>query len=165
MTAWESGRFGHLLVTVAGDPYQKSTRRPIAPASHRLAMAHAAFDDLEGVDVSDREITRPGPTYTVDTVRELCATGLDVELLVGADAAASLDSWHAAADLSALVSVGVFPRDDLPVVLSPAWRVHVFPMEPVDLSSTWVRDGDWTSEEMAKLLPEQVIPLYERGPR
>jgi nicotinate-nucleotide adenylyltransferase len=75
------GRFDQLLVTVAGDPYLKNA--DVRPAAVRLAMAHAAFDHLALVEVSDLEIRRLGPSYTVDTVRELLE-GVDaVDLIVG----------------------------------------------------------------------------------
>ena len=44
--------------------------------------------------MTDSEIVRGGPTYTVDTVRELVADGHRVTVIVGADAAGNLDEWH-----------------------------------------------------------------------
>lgn len=165
VAAWRTGDFDRLLVTVAGDPYRKSAERPIAPAEERWAMATAAFGDLDGVVISDVEIRREGPSYSIDTVRELLNDGWMVELLVGADAAVSLDSWHEAHDLSRLVSVGIFPRDDTPVVLSDDWRVRFIDMEPVDLSSTWIRERQWSDDDVAKLLPAGVIPLFRKAAR
>jgi nicotinate-nucleotide adenylyltransferase len=132
--------------------------RIVRSSSTRLAMAHAAFDDLVGVTVSDREIRRGGPTYTIDTVRELCAEGWDVTLLVGADAAATLEGWHDATALSTLVAVGVFPRPDTAVTLPSPWRWSEIAMDPVDLSSTWIREHDGPA--VGALLPSGVEPLF-----
>jgi nicotinate-nucleotide adenylyltransferase len=160
--AWRTGRFARLLVTVAGEPYQKTGDRSLSPATDRLAMAVAAFAALPGVEVSDREITRRGPTYTIDTVRELRAEGWRVELLVGADAAAALDGWHEAATLAELVTIGVFPRASTVPVLSARWRAEVLEMDPVDLSSTEIREGALDEAALARRLPPAVIPLWRR---
>jgi nicotinate-nucleotide adenylyltransferase len=163
--AWRTGRFDRLLVTVAGEPWQKSGERPVGSSVHRLAMAHAAFDALDGVEVSDREIRRPGPTYTIDTVEELIAEGWVVELLVGEDAASGLDTWHETERLAAHVTVGIFPRDGASVTLSSRWRCERIEMAPVDLSSTWLRERVAAGEDCARFVPERVVTLLEAGSR
>ncbi|HEY5010669.1 MAG TPA: adenylyltransferase/cytidyltransferase family protein, partial [Acidimicrobiales bacterium] len=89
-----SGRFDLIEVTVAGDPYHKRLVGDVDSANVRLAMARAAFSDLDLVEVSDREIRRDGPSYTIDTVRELLRECDAVDLIVGADLAEQLNSWH-----------------------------------------------------------------------
>ena len=86
--------FDYIEVTVAGDPYQKSSSVQLHSADVRLKMAQAAFDGIEGVRVSDREIKRDGPSYTIHTVRELLKEAEQVDLLIGADLSSQLDSWH-----------------------------------------------------------------------
>jgi nicotinate-nucleotide adenylyltransferase len=125
-------------------------------------MAHLAFDDIEGVEVSDLEIIRPGATYTVDTVRELVSASWSVELLVGADAASGLDTWHQANDLATLVTVGIFPREGTTPQLSPMWRYELLAMEPVDLSSTQIRDLEAQGRDISGLLPPGVISLWHQ---
>jgi len=82
----------HVLPT--GHAWHK--RRDLSPAPQRLAMAQLAFADLPGVRVDGRELLRGGPTYTVDTVRELQREypGAVLHLLIGADQAAAFQSWH-----------------------------------------------------------------------
>ena len=103
-------QFDYIEVTVAGDPYQKSSSVQLHSADVRLKMAHAAFDGIEGVRVSDREIKRNGPSYTIETVRELLNDAEHVDLLIGADLSSQLDSWHESVLLRSLVKVGVIPR-------------------------------------------------------
>ena len=67
--AAKSGRYDLIEVTVAGDPYLKRLEGGVRDATVRLAMARAAFGGLDLVVVSDREIVRDGPSYTIDTVR------------------------------------------------------------------------------------------------
>ena len=158
--AWRSGRYDEILITVAGDPYAKSLERDVSPAGLRLAMAHAAFDPLEGVRVSGREIDRGGATYTVDTARELVADGWRVELLVGADTALGISQWHAANELAELVSVGIIPRDGVVASLGPPWRAEVLPMAPYDLSSTFLRKEIEQGHEISLFVPPGVISLF-----
>jgi nicotinate-nucleotide adenylyltransferase len=153
------GRFDRLLVTVAGDPYLKNT--DVRPASLRLAMAHAAFDDLALVEVSDLEIRREGPSYTIDTVRELLKDVDTVDLIVGADLATQLNGWHEAQALRELVAVGIVPRPGSASVAPEGWRSYEIPMEPVDLSSTYIRELFSEYANLGDFLPAGVIPLFE----
>ncbi|MHB8380433.1 MAG: nicotinate-nicotinamide nucleotide adenylyltransferase [Acidimicrobiales bacterium] len=157
--AASSGRFDRLLVTVAGDPYLKNA--DVRPASLRLAMAHAAFDDLALVEVSDLEIRRHGPSYTIDTVRDLLEDVDTVDLIVGADLATQLDRWHEAEVLRELVAVGVVPRPGSSSLAPEGWRNYEIPMEPVDLSSTYIREMFAGFGNLGEFLPASVIPLFE----
>lgn len=159
--AASSGRFDLIEVTVAGDPYLKSVEGNVRTSSSRLAMARAAFDDLDLVEVSDREIVRAGPSYTIDSVRELLEVADHVDLIVGADLAEQLNSWHDAEELRTLVRVGVVPRPGAATVVPDKWDSYEIPMEPVDLSSSFIRDVVPTRENLEPFLPELVIPLYQ----
>ena len=157
--AARSGRFDRLEVTVAGDPYLKQV--DVRPAAQRLAMAHAAFDDLALVHVSDLEIRRAGPSYTIDTVRELLDEADEVDLIIGADLATQLDSWHEALLLRELVAVGIVPRPGSVSVAPDGWQWYEIPMEPVDLSSRFIRTMSPGLENLKEFLPARVIPLFE----
>ena len=63
-------------------------------AAHRLQMCRLAFSDLEGVYVSDMEISRGGKSYTVDTLRELYGEDRRLFLLCGTDMMLTLDEWR-----------------------------------------------------------------------
>jgi nicotinate-nucleotide adenylyltransferase len=156
-----SGRYDLIEVTVAGDPYLKRLEGNVRDATVRLAMAKAAFGDLALVDVSDREIRRDGPSYTIDTVRELLLDCDAVDLIVGADLSAQLDRWHEADELRTLVRVGVVPRPGATSVVPDGWASYEIPMDPVDLSSSFVRELEPTATNLRQFLPESVIPLYQ----
>jgi nicotinate-nucleotide adenylyltransferase len=160
--AWETGWFDRLLVAVAGDPYHKDANK-LASADRRLAMAHAAFDPIAGVEVTDREISRGGPTYTVDTVTELVHAGDHVTLILGVDAANGIDDWHRAADLVGLVTLAIVPRAGCQATVGSRWRFVEIPMDPVNLSSTEIRVGHWTDEDLAARVPAAVLPILLAG--
>jgi len=91
-------RLTELVLLPAGQPYQKSHA---VAAHHRLAMTQAAAASLAlpntTVNVSDEEIQRPGPTYTIDTLkhwRQLKGPHVSLALLIGVDQLMQLDTWH-----------------------------------------------------------------------
>ena len=80
----------------AGRPWLKSDRRVTSP-DHRLAMVELATRDNPHFEVSDIEIERPGPTYTVDTLSELrrsMAEDAELYLILGMDSIRELVRWH-----------------------------------------------------------------------
>ena len=104
---------GHeVLVVVAADPPHRGAT--VAPADVRLAMARAAFDDLDGVTVSDIELHRAGPSFMSDTLAQLQTAGaFGAErpvLLVGGDQALTLAHWHAPDKLLSIGDVAVVER-------------------------------------------------------
>jgi nicotinate-nucleotide adenylyltransferase len=155
-----SGHFEKIIVTVAGDPYLKSP--DVHSADRRLAMAHAAFDDIPLVEVSDMEILRPGPSYTIDTVRELLVNNSALDLIVGADLASHLNEWHEAEALRELVEVAMVPRPGSSANLPARWRGYEITMRPVDLSSTFIRSMG-NDSNLKKFLPTGVIPLFVKA--
>ncbi len=84
-----------LRVIPTGKPWQKDSR--LAPAEHRIEMVRRAFDACGLPIVIDRqEIDRSGPTYTIDTLRQLReAMGPKTSLvfLMGADQLQQFDTW------------------------------------------------------------------------
>ena len=83
-----------LRVIPTGQAWHKS--RTLSPAEHRLNMARLAFSSDSKVFVDDRETCRAGPTYTIDTLNALKAEQplADLFLIIGADQARSLTTWH-----------------------------------------------------------------------
>src|SRR5664279_5297098 len=81
------------LVPAADPPHR---RGPAATADHRAAMLTLAAAEFPGLVVDERELRRPGKSYTVPTLEELRREfpGRPVWLLLGADAFRDLPTWH-----------------------------------------------------------------------
>jgi nicotinic acid mononucleotide adenylyltransferase len=94
-------------------------------------------------------------------VRELLQEADEVDVIVGADLAHQLDAWHEAALLRTLVRVGVVPRPGGSIVVPEGWESYEIAMDPVDLSSSFIREVAPTHDNLRKFVPESVIPLYE----
>lgn len=86
--------------------------QPVATAADRLAMCRLAAQGRPKLEVSDVELRRPGPSYTVDTLRELAADEPDAELylVLGWDAAAVITTWHEPDEVLRLARLLVIPR-------------------------------------------------------
>lgn len=80
-----------LFVIPAAIPPHKAP--PDVSAEDRLNMTRLAFSGMEGVYVSDMELLRRGPSYTVDTLRELYGEDKRLFLLLGTDMVLTLDEW------------------------------------------------------------------------
>lgn len=102
-------------VIPAGDHPHKGTR--LVAATHRLAMCRLAFAWLADVVVDDRELRRPGPSYTVDTLAELQREhpGRRLFFLIGSDNLPLLTTWHDHHRILALATVVTYPRAGHPV--------------------------------------------------
>src|SRR5271169_3842537 len=74
MRAREALGLDRVLLVVANVPWQKAGTRPVTPAEDRFLMVQAAVAGVAGLEASRVEIDRGGPSYTVDTVRELLAS-------------------------------------------------------------------------------------------
>jgi nicotinate-nucleotide adenylyltransferase len=87
--------------------------QPVASRYHRFAMAALAVNGVDGMEASDLELRAPGPSFTVDTLMRLHASGLlagQIFFITGADAFAEIDTWHRYPDLLDLAHFVVVSR-------------------------------------------------------
>ena len=115
-----------------------------APAQERLAMAELAFAGLPEVVVDPRELARPGPSYTIDTLLGLVADHpADAwRLVIGADQLAQFADWRDHLRLLDLAPLVVLARRDSPAAVPtgvPADRVRIVADFDEPVSSTGIR--------------------------
>ena len=85
----------------------------VVDASDRLKMLNLALEDKAGFSVSDIELRRSGPSYTIDSVRHFKSTLPEkskIYLVMGLDAFLEIDTWKSYEELMALVSIIVINR-------------------------------------------------------
>lgn len=109
LAARHSLRLDRVLMVVAGDPWQKRDRQ-LTPADVRLEMVRCACDGIDGLEASDLEVRRDGPTYTIDTVLHLAQPKRQIVVVLGADAARRLPTWHRIDELRSMVEIAVVSR-------------------------------------------------------
>ena len=153
-----------MLMVVANEPWQKASRK-VTPAATRLAMVRAAVEGEPGVEASDLEIRRGGPSYTVDTLLELRRTEPDAELflLLGSDAAAGLDTWQRVDELPALCTIVVVERPGSSTLLPEGFSVQHVTVPRLEVSSTELRERAANGRSLRYLVPDGVISLIREG--
>lgn len=159
-----------VLFIPAGEQWLKEGQ-DVAPAAHRLAMTRLLIGSTAGFVVSDMEVTRPGPTYTVDTLRELRETsppGTEYFFILGEDSVADLPRWHEPQDLVTLCRFIAMPRadgagrPDLTAAYDaiPGLREKVTVLEDaprMDVSSSSVRSMVRAGEDLSGLVPDEIV--------
>jgi len=108
--AREALRLERVVFVPVGAPPHRSL--PLSSAFDRFAMACLATADNPAFGVSDLEVSRPGPSYTVDTLERLAAEldGAELFLIVGSDAYAEMETWKDLQRLLSLCRVAVVER-------------------------------------------------------
>jgi len=158
-------RFGldEVLFVPTGQPWQKADRK-ISPAEDRYLMTVIATASNPMFNVSRVDIDRGGPTYTIDTLRDLRAEFPDAELffITGADALSSIMSWHDWDQMFELAQfVGVtrpgyeLTEDGLPADIQE--RVHLVEIPAMAISSTDCRRRAAEGHPVWYLVPDGVV--------
>ena len=101
-----------VLFIPTGQPYLRPDS-PRASADHRLMMTRLGVADNPAFDVSDVEVERAGPTYTLDTLEALSGEhgeGLELFFVLGVDSARTLPRWHEPAQVLARCTPAVVLR-------------------------------------------------------
>lgn len=163
-----------LHVIPTGQAWHKT--RALTPGAHRLAMARLAFAGLGGrVLVDSREVLRDGPTYTLDTLRELQREqpAAQLVLIMGADQARALPSWHGWQAILGIAIVSVAYRassagDTVPFdpALLPGLpagaRFEALELPPMDTSATEIRRRVAIGEDISSLVPPAVARYIDQ---
>jgi len=154
-----------MLLVVANDPWQKSAEGELTPAGDRFALVAAAVSGTEGLEASRIELERGGPSYMVDTARQLAASfpGAELFLVVGADVVTGLDTWHRVEDLAPLVTLVVAERGGVETVPDPeGWNVVRLPVPGLDVSSSDLRRRLAEGAPVDFLIPPAAIRCIVR---
>jgi nicotinate-nucleotide adenylyltransferase len=152
-----------VVIFPAGNPAHRGEPADLADVGDRLAMCRSAIEGIEGFEVDDRECRRTGPTYTIDTARELKREGWnEVTWLIGADMLNTLPKWHEAEKLLQDVKFLVMARpgvefewDRLPEEVR-ALKKNVVRVPQIDISGTEIRRRAMAGLSIDYLCPEGV---------
>jgi nicotinate-nucleotide adenylyltransferase len=151
-------------VPVGDAPHRKVENDPGAEA--RFEMVDLAIAGDERFRVSRIELEREGPSYTVDTLRELREREPEDELflILGGDQALALPAWHEPEQVLELATIAVFGRGSstrsaIQITIgrmAGADRVRFLEMPRIDISSTLVRRRAATGKPIRYLVPDKV---------
>jgi len=161
------------LIPAAASPFKD---QPHATDQQRLDMLDLAFDPANhpGISIDTRELNRPPPSYTIDTLRLLKQDLADARLflILGQDAWLGFEKWHQWQQILDLVHLAVVNRPDAapeppspfwkdrlksdPKQLSDAGEVVQISMPPQLASSTDIRQRAHDGQELNSLVPPAV---------
>jgi nicotinate-nucleotide adenylyltransferase len=134
-----------------------------AAAEHRAAMLDLAVAGSAGMSVERAELGRSGPSYTVDTLRQLRERepGTTYTLLLGADAAVELAAWHRVREIPELARIVVFARPGSAVPASPL-IADVIRVPAMEISATEIRRRVRDGRPIRYWVPDSVAEYISR---
>jgi nicotinate-nucleotide adenylyltransferase len=159
-----------MLIPASIPPHKPLEEEP--GPRHRLELCRLAVQGDERFEVSDLEINRTGPSYTVDTLEELTSRlpDSDLFLILGGDIAAGLRDWHEPERVLGLATLAVADRKGTPREsidealrdLDGGDRAEFFPMPTIEISSTAIRERARAGQPIKYIVPDAVAD-YIRG--
>lgn len=157
-TALAQAQLDRVLFMPAGDPWQK-TDRTLTPGSLRLEMVRLAVAGVDGLEVDAREVEREGPTYTIDSLASF-PSDEDLFLILGADAAAGIPTWHRWEEVIARAGILVVPRlgTDMAQVAEGVPSAVALDMAILEVSATAIRSMAASGDAYRFLV---APPVYE----
>ncbi|MEO5509974.1 MAG: nicotinate-nucleotide adenylyltransferase [Longimicrobiales bacterium] len=152
-----------VLFIPAGAPPHKRDH-VITPAPLRLRMLEAAISGDVRFAIETLELTRPGPSYSVDTLEELSTRypGAELFLLLGADQYREFHTWREPARVAALSRIAVLRRGDTAEIAAAdmeVFRAQWVSVTRIDVSSTDIRRRMAAGQSVRFLVPDAVEKL------
>lgn len=159
-----------LFIPAARNPFKSVAGQ--APNADRLAMLELALEGEPGLDVDPRELSREGPSYTIDTLKELATEfpQAELHLIIGQDQLTGLERWRDFPGILELARVVIIPRSplgngrELPRShpLLEGREVHWL-SRIIDLSATEVRNRVASGRNIRYLVPDKVMDHIHRN--
>jgi nicotinate-nucleotide adenylyltransferase len=150
-----------VLLVVANVPWQKLGSREISPADDRLALVEAAVRGVPGLEASSLELDRGGNSYTADTLATLAGRypGSELFVILGADAAASIETWARYDEVRARATIVAVdrPGSEPACPPGPGWQWASVEVPRLEVSSTDLRARVLDGRPLDYLLTPAVI--------
>ncbi len=145
-----------IFVPTCIPPHKQNSQ--VAPAQERLRMVKAAIRGNKFFKVSDIEIERKGPSYTVDTLKALNKKfpGDELYFIAGSDLLKYLDEWKDFQELLGLVKFVVATRPGYPLENIPEY-VQKVSIRAVDVSAFEIRECIKENKSFRYLVPDVVF--------
>jgi len=159
--------------------------KPSCPAERRAEMVRLAVADEPGLVCDERELQREGPSYTLDSLRQIrgeLGNDASLSLILGTDAVARLDSWHRWQELLEYANLVVIARPgwELPrggtvgswlqqhltaaaatLQHRPCGGVFLETLRPLAISATEIRQLIAAGQSPRYLIPDAVWKLIQ----
>jgi nicotinate-nucleotide adenylyltransferase len=160
----QTRRFEKVLLIPSARPPHKAAAADLADSADRLAICRLVAADDPTFHVDDLELRRNGPSYTIDTARELKRRGFSqVNWLIGADMLNGLPTWHEPLALLQEVNFVIMNRPGQTIdfsMLPPPFRElqsHLVDAPLIDISATEIRRRVREGKSIDTLVPPAVV--------
>ncbi|TDR40844.1 nicotinate-nucleotide adenylyltransferase [Tahibacter aquaticus] len=153
--AWEAAEQLDAQVCLMPANVPPHRPQPRLSAEQRVQLLELALAGQQRLALDTRELRRDGPSYTVDTLRELreeIGAARPLVLLLGTDAFAGLPSWSRWLQLFELAHIGVMTRPGAAPALSPELHAQF-------LARACAVDGDWRGQGAGRILSLDITDL------
>jgi nicotinate-nucleotide adenylyltransferase len=164
--ACETLQLQRLIFVPAAQPPHKRDRQ-VTPAEIRLDLLKAAIAGDVRFQVCELELQRAGPSYTVDTLRQLSGIfpGEEFYLLLGADQVRDLPTWHEPAEVARLAHVVLISRSGVDALPDrDGLAKSAIQVTRIDVSATDIRQRVAAGRSIRYLVPRAVEAIIrERG--
>lgn len=161
-----------ILIPARQPPHKPVDEEP--GPEHRLELCRLAVEGDARFEVSELELDRDGPSYTVDTLSSLHSSSPDTDLylILGGDIAAGLPDWHEPERVLSLATAAVAKRRGTPreqveqslARLRGGERTRFFHMPRIGVSSTFIRERVRARQSIRYLVPDKVAGyIAEQG--
>ncbi len=169
--AYRALALDRVILIPARIPPHKPVEHEPGP-EHRLELCRLAVADDDRFEVSDIELGRDGPSYTVDTLKELTskASTSELFLIVGGDIAVGLPRWREPERVLELATLAIAKRRGTSRAsvqsslhaLDGGGRARFFQMPRIGVSSTMIRRRVRAGQPIRYLVPDRVAQYIER---
>ena len=148
---------------------------PSDDPKHRMRMCELAFEEIDGIVVSDLEIKRGGKSYTYDTLIELTRPDTRLFFMCGTDMVLTFDRWYRFEDIIKLCYPVYVRRENDPImtqrIVSKITEYYEkygvmfrrIVTEPIDISSTLVRNMVASGKDISALVPKGVAEYIKEN--
>ena len=170
----EQMKLDYLFIIPAHLPPHKQIDESDDPI-YRLRMCELAFEGVDGVVISDCEILRGGKSYTYDTLKELQRENTRLFLLCGTDMVLSFDTWYRFEDIFKMCYPVYVRRENDPLIgnrivskITEYYQKYGVMFrkiltEPIELSSTEIRDAVREGKDISALVPPRVAEFIREN--
>lgn len=163
-----------IIVVPTNVPPHKEKAEAFASPADRLIMCDIAIKGIKRVYVCDIEFSRPGKSYTIDTLTQFKEMYGDVAIMIGADMLTTFDEWKDYEKILEMADIYAVRRPGIDNDLfdkaverySKKTNVIVLDLETPDISSTQLREmlktrqvGDYVSKYVLKYIDEKELFL------
>ncbi len=163
----EQMKLGYLFLNPSCLPPHKQIDFSDDPV-FRLRMCELAFEDTDGIVISDTEIKRGGKSYTYDTLKELSRPNTRLFLMCGTDMVLTFDTWYKFEEIFKLCYPVYVRRENDPILTKRivdkiteyynkyGVMFRRIVTDPIEVSSTQIRKRVAEGKDISHLVPEGV---------